>query len=165
MIRAGTRMLNSILANVIAGLGPFFSGLRLIDANLRQATGRRLRTAVGRITQNRWLSGIVGVLTGALLQSTSGIVFILVSLVASGLTTVRRALPIVIWANVGCAALIFVAVLDLRLAILYLLGVAGAGFAFDRSHKSDVLAAVFGVGMLFYGIELMKVGIEPLKAI
>src|SRR5215813_7633564 len=156
-------MLNFFLANVIAGLGLFFSGLRLVDGNLRQATGRRLRTAVGRITQNRWLSGIVGVLTGALLQSTSGIVFILVSLVASGLTTVRRALPIVTWANVGCCALIFAAVLDLRLAILYLLGLAGAAFAFDRSHRNHALGAIFGVGMLFYGIELMKAGAEPLK--
>src|SRR5215831_9976197 len=156
-------MLNSILANVIAGLGLFFSGLRLIDGNLRQATGRRLRTAVGRITQNPWLSGVVGVLTGALLQSTSGIVFILVSLVASGLTTVRRALPIVTWANVGCCALIFAAVLDLRLAILYLIGVAGAAFAFDKSHRNHALGAAFGVGMLFYGIELMKTGAELLK--
>src|SRR5215475_1284107 len=156
-------MLNLFLANVIAGLGLFFSGLRLIDGNLRQATGRRLRATVGRITQNRWLSGIVGVLTGALLQSTSGIVFILVSLVASGLTTVRRVLPIVTWANVGCCALVFAAVLDLRLAILYLIGLAGAAFAFDRSHRSHALGAVFGIGMLFYGIELMKSGADPLK--
>ena len=156
-------MLNSILANLIAGLGLFFSGLRMIDGNLRQATGRRLRAAVGRITQNEWLCGAVGVLTGALLQSTSGIVFILVSLVASGLTTVRRVLPIVTWANVGCCALIFAAVLDLRLAILYLLGLAGAAFAFDRSHRTHALSAIFGVGMLFYGVELMKTGAEPLK--
>jgi len=156
-------MLNSILAPVIAGLGLFFSGLRMIDSNLRQATGRRLRSLVGRITRTRWLSALVGLVTGALMQSTSGIVFILVSLVASGLTTVRRALPIVTWANVGCCALIFASVLDLRLAILYVLGVAGAAFAFDRSHRSHALGAVFGVGMLFYGIELMKTGADPLK--
>jgi phosphate:Na+ symporter len=87
----------------------------------------------------------------------------LVSLVSGGLTTVRRALPILTWANVGCSALVFATVLDLRLAILYLIGLAGAAFAFDRSHKSHALGAVFGVGMLFYGIELMKLGAEPLK--
>jgi len=156
-------MLTSILANFIAGLGLFFSGLRLIDNNLRQVTGRRLRTAVGRLTRTRWLAGLVGVATGALVQSTSGIVFILVSLVASGLTTVRRALPIVTWANVGCCALIFAAVLDLRLAILYVIGLAGAAFAFDKSHRSHALGALFGIGILFYGIELMKAGAEPLK--
>jgi phosphate:Na+ symporter len=158
-------MLNSIFANLIAGLGLFFSGLRLLDANLRQATGRRLRTIIGRLTRSPWIAGLVGIVTGALVQSSSGIVFILVSLVSSGLTTIRRALPIVTWANVGCSALIFVAVLDLRLAILYMIGVAGAGFAFDRSHRNDLLTAVFGVGMLFYGIELMKVGVEPLKTV
>ena len=58
------------------------------------------------------------------------------------------------WANVGCCALVFASVLDLRFAILYLIGLAGAAFAFDRSHRSHALGAVFGVGMLFYGIEL-----------
>src|SRR5262249_29979597 len=92
-----------------------------------------------------------------------GIVFILVSLVSTGLTTVRRALPIVTWANVGCSALVLVAVLDLRIGILYLIGVAGAAFAFDRSRRVGAFGAVFGIGMLFYGIELMKTGAEPLQ--
>src|SRR6516165_5975209 len=156
-------MLNSIFANLIAGLGLFFSGLRLLDANLRQATGRRLRTIIGRLTRSPWIAGLVGIVTGALVQSSSGIVFILVSLVSSGLTTVRRALPIVTWANVGCGALIFIAVLDMRLAILYLIGLAGVAYAFDRSHRSEVFSALFGVAMLFYGIELMQVGAEPLR--
>jgi phosphate:Na+ symporter len=156
-------MLNSVLANIVAGLGLFFSGLRLLDANLRQVTGRQLRRIIGRLTRTPWVAALVGIVSGALVQSSSGILFIIVSIVTSGHTTVRRALPIVTWANVGCCALIFVAVLDLRLAILYLIGVAGAAFAFDRSHRSEALGAVFGIGMLFYGIELMKIGAEPLK--
>ena len=44
-------MLNSILANMVAGLGLFFSGLRMLDANLRQTTGRQLRGIVGRLTR------------------------------------------------------------------------------------------------------------------
>jgi phosphate:Na+ symporter len=156
-------VLNSIVANIIAGLGLFFSGLKMLDTNLRQATGRQLRMIIGHLTRTRWVSGLVGVAAGGLVPSSSGILFILVSLTTSGLTTVERALPIITWANVGCCALIFAAVIDLRLAILYLIGVAGAAFAFDRSRKNMALGAVFGVGMLFYGIELMKSGIEPVK--
>ncbi len=157
--------MNSIAANIVAGLGLFFSGLRMVDANLRQMTGRHVRAVVGRLTRSAWVAGGVGLMTGALVQSTSGVVFMLVSLVTSGLTSVRRALPVVTWANVGCCALIFVAVLDLRLAILYLVGLAGAAFAFDRSHRNEGLGAIFGVGMLFYGIELMRLGAEPLKTL
>src|SRR5215472_9184791 len=156
-------MWNSILANLVAGLGLFFAGLRMLDANLRQTTGRQLRGIVGRLTRNAWVASLVGVVIGTLVQSSSGVVFMLVSLVSSGLTTVRRVLPIVTWANVGCCALIFAAVLDLRLAILYLLGLAGAAFAFDRSHRTHAISAIFGVGMLFYGVELMKIGAELLK--
>jgi len=67
---------------------------------------------------------------------------ILVSLINSGLTTVRRALlPIITWANVSCA-LVFAAVVDLRLAILYLIGVTGAALAFDRSNKNIAMVSL-----------------------
>src|SRR5262249_6585980 len=98
-------MLNSILANIIAGLGLLFSGLRMLDANLRQVAGRQLRIAIRRLTGNSWVPAFVGLVAGALVQSSSGIAFILVSLVTSGLTTVRAVLPIITWANVGCSAL------------------------------------------------------------
>jgi phosphate:Na+ symporter len=156
-------MFNSIFANLLAGLGLFFSGLRIVDDNLRHAAGRQLRVIVGRVTRYRSLAGALGLMTGAVVQSSSAIVFILASLVSSGLATVRQALPIVTWANVGTSALIFAAVLDLRMGVLYLLGIAGAAFAFDRTHRSHALGAIFGVGMLFYGIELMKAGADPLK--
>src|SRR5262245_37125251 len=155
-------MLNSILATVVAGLGLFFTGLKLVDANLRHAAGRQLRTIISVLTTRPVVAGAVGVATGALVQSPSGIVFILVSMVSGGLTTVRRMLPVLIWANVGCCALIFATVLDLRVATLYLVGVAGAAYAFDKSHKTHVFGAVFGIGLLFFGMEMMKAGAEPI---
>jgi phosphate:Na+ symporter len=152
-----------ILANLFAGLGLFFSGLQLLSVNLRQAAGRQLRAIIKHLTRNRSIAGAVGLVSGTVVQSSSGLVFILVSLETTGLTTVRQSLPIVTWANVGCSLLIFAAVLDLRLAVLYVIGVAGVAFAFDRSHRNHALGALFGIGMLFYGIELMKVGAQPLK--
>lgn len=37
-----------ILINIFAGLGLFFTGIRLIGHNLKQMTGRRLRALVGK---------------------------------------------------------------------------------------------------------------------
>jgi phosphate:Na+ symporter len=96
-------MLNSIVANIVAGLGLFFSGLKMLDTNLRQATGRQLRTIIGHLTRTRWVSGLVGVAAGGLVPSSSGILFILVSLTTSGLTTVARAVPIITWRTSGVA--------------------------------------------------------------
>ena len=41
-----SKSINSILANVVAGLGLFFIGLKMVDANLRHAAGRQLRQII-----------------------------------------------------------------------------------------------------------------------
>lgn len=157
-------MVNQILGTIIAGMGLFFTGLKFVSNNLKQMTSRRFRSLVARLTDNFWLASLLGTVAGAILQSTSAITFILVSMISSGLITVRKALPIIAWCNVGCTVLVFVAVLDIRLVVLYLLGLAGASFAFERPLKQkNTVGALFGIGMLFYGVELMKTGAAPLQ--
>lgn len=153
-----------VVGMIAAGMGLFFTGLKLVSGNFKQMASRRLRSLVARMTDSFWKAALLGVLSGAVLQSTSAITFILTSMISSGLVTVRRALPIVAWCNVGSSALVFMAVLNLRMAVLYLLGIAGASFAFEKPLRyRNAVGAIFGIGMLFYGIELMKSGAAPLK--
>ncbi|MGI8785437.1 MAG: Na/Pi symporter [Acidobacteriota bacterium] len=153
-----------VIGMIAAGMGLFFTGLKLVSGNFKQMASRRLRSLVARLTDSFWKAALLGVVSGAILQSTSAITFILTSMISSGLVTVRRALPIVTWCNVGSSALVFMAVLNLRMAVLYLLGIAGASFAFEKPVRyRNAVGAIFGIGMLFYGIELMKSGAAPLK--
>ena len=45
----------------VKSLAPFPRILRMLDANLRQTTGRQLRGIVGRLTRNAWVASAVGV--------------------------------------------------------------------------------------------------------
>jgi phosphate:Na+ symporter len=147
----------SILALMTAGLGLFFLGLHLVSASLQQAGSRRLRTLIARFTHRPWQAGLLGLFAGALMQSTSAVTVILASMTASGLVTVRRALPIVAWANVGTTLLPFVAALDIRLTVLYVLGVSGIAFSFSReSGWKSAYGMALGISLLFYGLDGMK---------
>ena len=120
-----------ILGTLIAGLGLFFTGLQLVSANLMQLTSRRFRLLVSKWADNGWLVGLWGAVSGAITQSMSALTFIVVSLISSGMMSVRNALPILLWANSGVSILVILAVLRIELLILFLLGVSGLCFAFE----------------------------------
>lgn len=151
--------MGSIVSLMLAGLGLFFLGLHTVTTNLHQSSGRRFRNLVARFTDRTWLASLLGFVAGAVLQSASAVTVILASMTSSGLVRVRRALPIVAWTNVGTTVLIFIAALNIRLAVLYLLGLSGIAFSFSKETKRrNVYGIVLGISLLFFGMDTMKSG-------
>jgi phosphate:Na+ symporter len=141
----------------VSGMGFFFFGLHLVTSHLQQSGGHKLRRLLARVTDRTWLSCLLGVLAGAVTQSASAIAVILASMTASGIVTVRRALPILAWTNVGATLLIFLALLDVRMAVLYLLGLSAIAFSYGRQLRWRTLfGVVLGICLLFYGLDAMK---------
>jgi len=155
-----------IISDIFAGLGLFFIGVRGIGSNMKQMTGRRFRGMVAKATGHPFSSAIIGIFAGILTQSSNAVTFIVVSMVTSGLTNLRRSIPIVAWSNVGTSLLVFMATLDIHFMVLYLLGVVGfchyLGLTDDDRFR-HVLGALYGVGTLFLGLWLIKMGALPLK--
>jgi len=155
-----------ILGTVLAGLALFFVGIRTISENAKQMATRRFRRLIARWTKSSVLASLAGVLSGFVTQSTSVATFITASLTSSGLMTVRKAFPIIIWSNAGCSVLVLLAVLDIKYAVLFMLSVAGICFAFDKPVKYRYAVGVlFGIGLLFYGLQLIRTGVAPLAQV
>ena len=157
-----------IVAAIFGGLGLFFIGVKLIGANLRQMGGQRLRGLMTRSTASPWSAGLVGALSGALTQSTNAVTFIVISLVTAGVVEVRRAVPIVVWANVGTSLLVLLASVDMRMTALFLVGITGVLYHLDLDKSvrlRHLVGALFGVGLLFLGLHLVKSGAAPLQTL
>ena len=155
-----------VLGLIVAGLGLFFVGVKMISENAKQMASRRLRMLVARWTQSQLLASLGGALSGFVTQSTSAATFIVAGLTSSGLMTVRKALPIIIWANAGCSILVLLAVLDIKYAVMLMLGVAGISFAFSKSVKYRYAVGILlGIGLLFYGLQMIRSGASPLAEV
>jgi len=153
----------SILSQGIGGLGIFFAGMYLLSENLKKLTGRRFRQAVADWTRSLWAGLLWGFTTGAVLQSTAAITFIVVSMLGSGLLTVASGLAIIIGCNVGGTLLVVIASLDIHLFVVLMLGLAGISFASSRlAPTRTLLLAVFGIGLVFLGLEILKDAAAPL---
>jgi phosphate:Na+ symporter len=147
--------------SILAGLGLFYIGVRDLGANMSQLAGRTLRRWVTRSTGNYVLSALIGTISGALTQSTNAITVILMSLASADLISVKRAKPILAWANIGTAALVLLATTDIKLIVYALVAVAGLCYymKLDRSARwRPLVSALLALGLLMLGIELMHSG-------
>lgn len=157
-----------ILVSIFAGLGLFFIGIKLITANLGQLAGRGLRQWVARSTGNYPASALIGMLAGALTQSTNAITVILMSLATADLITLRQAVPILVWANVGTSALVLAIAIDIHLLVLVITAIVGLCYYLnlDRSpHWRPLISALFAISLLLLGLELMRSGTHDLRSI
>ncbi len=153
----------SIIASGIGGVGIFFAGMYLLAENLKKLTGSRFRRTVAAWTKSLWAGILWGFAAGAVMQSTSAITFIIVSMLGSGLLTVESGLAILIGANVGATIVVVIATLDIHLFVLVILGVAGLSFAIDRTASArSLLLAIFGIGLVFLGLSMLQQGVAPL---
>lgn len=159
-------MLSEVIGFIFAGLGLFFIGVKIIGTNLRGMTGKGFRDLISQVTKRGWVSSIMGVMSGAITQSTTAITFIMTSMISAGLITTRRAMPIVLWSNVGNCLLVFLAVINFHVMVLYVIGVVGFlhYLNLDRSKQfKPLVGLLLGIVLLFYGLDLMKSGAAPLK--
>jgi phosphate:Na+ symporter len=157
--------MTKIVAMLVAGLGLFFLGLHLVGNHLKQASGRQFRSLIAHFTDGVWRGSLIGLLAGAFMQSTSAVAVILASMSASGLITVRQALPIVLWTNVGAALIVFLGVFDLELVVLYCLGVSATAFVYSGEARwKPICGVLLGVSLLYFGIHLMKTSTGNLQA-
>lgn len=154
------------LLTIFGGLGLFFIGVKLIGGSFRQMSGRSFRRLVARSTGSRLRSVAIGTAAGALTQSTNAVTFVIASLITAGMVTVRRAMPVMAAANVGTSALVILAVVDLRLFVLFVLGAIGLCYYFDLDKSvrfRHAVGAMLGLGLLFLGLGMIKAGAAPLR--
>ena len=155
-----------ILITIFAGLGLFFTGIRLIGHNLKQMTGRRLRALVGKAVADNRSATLYGLAAGAVMQSVNAVIFLLSTLVSTGVITTRQALPLINWANLGTSMIVLVAAVNLHLAVLMMVGLTGVAYylRLDQSARHrHLVGLLLGLGLLFLGIDFIKTGAAPLK--
>ena len=89
--------------------------------------------------------------------------FILVSILRSGLITTQGAFALILGGCVGVSALVVIVTFDIKVAALYVLGIASAFVVSERlSRYRPVAASFLGGAMIIIGLVLLKEGAAPL---
>ena len=152
-----------LLAGVVGGLGLFIVGMWLLTENLKKLASRRLRTFAHRWTGNRFAALLWGTIGGGITQSMTGLTFIVVSILRSRLTSMSGALAMILGGTIGVTGLVMIVTFDIKVAALYIIGVAGAVVATERLARYRAIAAAFlGGALIILGLILLREAAAPL---
>ncbi len=167
MDNGGTDMVEfwiTFLSTLVGGLGLFLLGMRLLAEGTRAFSGARLTGWVSAVAGNRVLAVLAGVVVTAALQSSSATSVMLVGFVNAGVMSLGQALGMLMGANVGSTVTAWIMTLDLAKYGLAIGGVGALLFVFSRRERVRYAAKVtLGLGLLFYGLQLMGEGVGPLQ--
>jgi phosphate:Na+ symporter len=155
-----------ILFNVIGGLGIFLLGMKNMSEGMQAVAGDGLRRMIGRVTGNRFVACTVGTLVTCVVQSSSVTTVLVVGLTNGGFMTLTQAIGVIMGANIGTTITGWILVLKIGKYGLPLLGLAAVFFLFSRRDRIRYTAmAIMGIGMVFFGLELMASGFKPLRTL
>ena len=141
----------------IGGLGLFLLGMKHMSDGMQAVAGSSLRRLIGAVTNNRFLATIVGVTVTCVVQSSSVTTVMVVGFVNSGVMHLSQAVGVIMGANIGTTITGWILVLKIGKYGLPLLGACAFIYLFSRSERWRFWAmAIMGVGMVFFGLELMK---------
>lgn len=155
----------SLICDVVCAIALFIFGMTLLGDGLTRAAGGRMERALRRMTDDPWRGFLMGTAVTAVVQSSAAVSVLSAELVQSGILTLRRAIPVLIGANVGttvtawllCAArdLPYMAVIS---TVLALIGVA-LYLMPSRRHWGGILLGIF---LILTGMESVTSAVQPL---
>lgn len=149
---------------VLGGLGIFLLGMKHMSEGMQAVAGTRLRKWIGSVTDNRLMAVAVGTLVTCVVQSSSITTVMVVGFVNAGLMNLMQAVGVIFGANIGTTITGWILAIKIGKYGLYIIGVFALIFLFSRRERLRFTGmAIMGIGMIFFGLELMSDGFKPLR--
>lgn len=156
------QLIIEMVFHLLGGLGIFLLGMKYMQQGLQVVAGERIRRMINAVTSNRIFAVGVGLFVTTLVQSSSVTSVMVIGMVNSELMALEAALGVIIGANIGTTITGWILALKVGKYGLPLLGMAAFGWLFIRTEKTRYAAlSLLGIGMVFFGLELMKNGFKP----
>ena len=129
------------ILTMLGGLCLFLFGMNVMGDSLERRAGNSLRTILGKLTTNKMLGFLTGLVVTGIIQSSSATTVMVVGFVNSGLMTLEQAINVIMGANVGTTVTAW---------ILSLSGVSGESFFVQMLKPTSFSPILALIGVIFY---------------
>ncbi len=153
-----------ILFKLVGGLGIFLLGMKYMSEGAQAIAGTGLRRIISTVTDNRYMAVLAGTMMTVIVQSSSVTTVMVVGFVNGGLMNLAQAIGVIMGANVGTTITGWLLVLKIGKFGLPIMGASALLYLFSGHEKRRYIGMAFmGIGMVFFGLEIMKGGCAVIK--
>jgi phosphate:Na+ symporter len=154
----------TISMGLLAGLVLFLHGVNILSDRLKKVAGEKMKKLLGKFTTNRFAGVLTGTVATTLLDSSSVTIIMVIALVNAGLLSFSRSLGVIMGSNIGTT-------ISSQLIAFHMNEYAPIalviGFGLHLLAKAKkwrrMGQVVFGIGLVFFGLEIMGNSVEPLQ--
>ncbi len=153
-----------IITQLGGGLALFLYGMRRMSESLKTVAGSGMKDLLARLTANRFTAAAAGATITAVIQSSSVTTVLVVGFISAGLLNLGQSIGVILGANVGTT--ITAQVLAFQVYKYGLLLIAAGFFTEVFARRERVRhwgTAAMGLGLIFFGMELMSIATGPLR--
>ncbi len=162
---------------LIGGLCLFLFGMNLMGDALERSAGSKLRSLLEKLTTNKFVGLLTGLVVTGVIQSSSATTVMVVGFVNSGLMSLKQAINVIMGANIGTTVTAWLLSLggiesdNLFIQLLKptsftpVLALIGIGLhMFSKSDKKKEIGTIFlGFATLMFGMDAMSEAVSGLR--
>ena len=154
----------STVISLLGGLALFIYGMQMMSGGLETAAGDKMKSILEKLTSNRIIGVIVGMLITAVIQSSSATTVMVVGFVNAGMMSLRQAVWIIMGANIGTTITGQLIALDIGAIAPVIAFIGVVMVVFIKNAKANCIGEIIaGLGVLFIGMEMMSTAMLPLR--
>ena len=153
-----------IITQLGGGLALFLYGMRRMTEALKTVAGSGMKNLLARLTANRFTAAFAGAVITAVIQSSSVTTVLVVGFISAGLLNLSQSIGVILGANVGTT--ITAQIIAFQVYKYGLLMIATGFFTEVLARRERVRqwgTALMGLGLIFFGMELMSIATGPIR--
>ena len=160
-----TPQISSILIELIGGLALFLFGLDQMSEALKLIAGDGMRKVLAKLTTNRFTGAFAGAFVTTVVQSSSVTTVLVVGFISAGLMSLTQSIGIIMGANIGTTVTAQLIALKITQYSLILVAIGFFTLFCSKNEKARHYGhMIMGLGLIFFGMQLMSDGTGPLRS-
>jgi phosphate:Na+ symporter len=152
---------------MLGGLAIFLFGMEMSADGLQKVAGNKMRTILGKLTNNPFMGVVVGTLTTAAIQSSSATTVMVVGFVTATLMTLTQAIGVIYGANIGTTLTVQLIAFNISeySPLMISLGFGLSLFGSRNQYLKYFGMIIMGFGFIFFGMGMMSEAMNPLRSV
>ena len=154
----------SNIISLLGGLGAFLFGMKYMGDGLEMAAGSKMKDLLEKLTRNKFLGFLLGVLVTVVIQSSSATTVMVMGFINAGIMDLAQATGVIFGANIGTTITSILIALDVSGIAPFCLFLGAFLMLYSKKKQTKHIGQIIlGFGLLFQGLHTMSGAMKPLK--